>query len=508
MSLLAVDDAAIALPHPDLLRGTHSSNILKGWAHVLKTKAGDASTFALSTPLAMLDVFISHTWTTPGWKKGMNILLFVYLQTAILVSLLMLMLHVALSQLLDTTPLAHLHYVKGHQVLRIPLGYGVLYGPMVFCLALWVASRLPPSVIEAMCFLDKCCIHQSDPQLKQQSIEQLGAYIYKSHCFLMLWSEEYCTRLWCMYELAVFSASKADLSRLRVWPVEQAETISALFVFHFCASIGVLVGGPLVVLSPWHARLVLGWSPVLQFVEIFLVMFVLVLTLYGPVIHFVLWDQLYKHARARLQLELQFRNFSCGQLQCYLESDRRVVHVAIERWFGTVRRFDEFVREKVLSAILARSSTAPLSYSQVLVANLPHIWVVLDPIILPAARRGSDAWAHTLVGVSALVFVGDFLGLWIMGEVARRAVLAGTHDAERRRRRRAGVMLCTLCFSVVSALAMSLISPIVPVRIKGPIVLALVVLCMALYSPAACKRHGKHTSAQPSPRNNLAHAES
>lgn len=38
----------------------------------------------------------------------------------------------------------------------------------------------------------------------QDSIHQLGAYIARSKNFLILWDENYCSRLWCMYEVATF----------------------------------------------------------------------------------------------------------------------------------------------------------------------------------------------------------------------------------------------------------------------------------------------------------------
>ena len=55
----------------------------------------------------------------------------------------------------------------------------------------WLVRRIG----RGMCFLDKCSISQTDMQLKQSSIKQLGGYIACSKRFLMVMEPGYVTRL-------------------------------------------------------------------------------------------------------------------------------------------------------------------------------------------------------------------------------------------------------------------------------------------------------------------------
>merc|ERR1711998_520441 len=55
-----------------------------------------------------------------------------------------------------------------------------------------------------MCFLDKVCIDQMDETRKSAGIASLGAFLGASDNFVVLFSPEYFSRLWCCYELAAF----------------------------------------------------------------------------------------------------------------------------------------------------------------------------------------------------------------------------------------------------------------------------------------------------------------
>jgi len=57
----------------------------------------------------------------------------------------------------------------------------------------------PPS---DLVFLDKVCIHQTDPDKKQKGIDGLGGFLKKSKTVLVLWDASYFTRLWCTLEMA------------------------------------------------------------------------------------------------------------------------------------------------------------------------------------------------------------------------------------------------------------------------------------------------------------------
>ena len=54
------------------------------------------------------------------------------------------------------------------------------------------------------CFLDKVCIDQIDQKRKSAGISSLGAFLGSAENFVVLFSPDYFSRLWCCYELAAF----------------------------------------------------------------------------------------------------------------------------------------------------------------------------------------------------------------------------------------------------------------------------------------------------------------
>merc|ERR1712117_185394 len=83
-------------------------------------------------------------------------------------------------------------------------------------------------------FLDKTCIHQVDKDLQKQGILKLGAFIRKSLCLLVIYSDLYLIKLWTVYEVACF---------LCLHPLQNMSVVPTFLPFVFlCGLATVLVG--------------------------------------------------------------------------------------------------------------------------------------------------------------------------------------------------------------------------------------------------------------------------
>ena len=74
-------------------------------------------------------------------------------------------------------------------------------GALTFVVALAFAGRVRPRID---LFLDKCCIHQVDDELKGRGIRAIPEVLRRSDSLLLVYTEDYFRRLWCVLEFALF----------------------------------------------------------------------------------------------------------------------------------------------------------------------------------------------------------------------------------------------------------------------------------------------------------------
>lgn len=183
------------------VRGLPLSRVLMARGKLFQDSTGDAATFALSQPGPHVDVFLSHTWSTPRWKKHMALSLHFNFTKALLAAFAV---GVLLAALTASGGLPVMEVDPDGYMRRYPSApVALVVVPVVFHLALYhVHDFLPQDSTRV--FLDKACIEQSDPVLKMQGIANLGVTCFFSSSIVVLDCEDYLQRLWTVYELGSF----------------------------------------------------------------------------------------------------------------------------------------------------------------------------------------------------------------------------------------------------------------------------------------------------------------
>merc|ERR1719247_1138676 len=97
-------------------------------------------------------------------------------------------------------------YDRGHDDADAKVGICVyLFTTPVFLFTMFFRHDLIQCIHPGpLTFLDKVCIHQTDPVQKKRGIMKLGAYLGKSSRILVIYSDVYLQKLWTVYELACY----------------------------------------------------------------------------------------------------------------------------------------------------------------------------------------------------------------------------------------------------------------------------------------------------------------
>eukprot|EP00913_Durusdinium_trenchii_P003683 g3409.t1 len=167
------------------------------------------------------DIFLSHTWQTPGIWKAIALLVhsvwpYALLFWSLSAALAMLLcayevLPVVPKKLADAPVVAFAKFeeLNWEERRHGPRGAMDLSPPWVtiFGFFSWLALGLYaylPSLRSDICFLDVVSIHQTDPVLMERGIYGLAGFLRMSKELRVLWSPRYLSRLWCVFELAAF----------------------------------------------------------------------------------------------------------------------------------------------------------------------------------------------------------------------------------------------------------------------------------------------------------------
>ncbi|KAF4671809.1 hypothetical protein FOL47_001182 [Perkinsus chesapeaki] len=289
--------------------------------------------YNLSEPVEELDEFISHSWNADPQVAVWTMKLRVNFWLAVIISI------------ITTITMSWLFRIES----RITTIVGILLYVILLARGQDIPLKLPcvRRTCDKMVFFDRCCIDQVDPIRKVAGIKSIGAYLNKCDSFLVLWSDDYFQRLWCVFELACFLKGSETMSKQRPLKLFMMPIQKSVFRCMFLTTAYWL----LLSVSPRSLRLPLD-----------VIMSVALL-------RFVILGDLGERMKMRYALsEIDFET-----VQCTESSDKEMIIDLIEEWYGSLEKFKSYVSDKMCHAAKEAVSTDRL---------MIHICCVSQPAIL------------------------------------------------------------------------------------------------------------------------------
>eukprot|EP00929_Paragymnodinium_shiwhaense_P104238 TRINITY_DN6843_c0_g1_i1.p1 TRINITY_DN6843_c0_g1~~TRINITY_DN6843_c0_g1_i1.p1 ORF type:complete len:659 (-),score=44.91 TRINITY_DN6843_c0_g1_i1:898-2874(-) len=398
----------------DMLRAAQLHEALAGFGKHWSTSPilscdVTASEYELSQPVTEIDDFLSHDWGTPRFAK--------------LIALLHLYNHkdAALASGLLGLPIAA---VAATQDLPLSARYVC---PFIW-LMVYVFGQHWGRIIgqPGYVFLDRLCIHQTDPARKSAGILALAAFLKASNRLVVLWSPRYFTRLWCTYELAAWSHLRS----------EESQAVAFLPVMRAAILLRVTVT---LTLAYWARHVFAVAAATSGWLAFWLVNVVLIVAACNFLAG--ISDLVSELGDMKQQIE----GFSMRDAKCFccthnhihpetgqeMACDRRLVYKALAKWWVerasdgsedveqvmplssaqvdvAVDEFNQQVQRSLLT-VLGKTTNWSLvfcTYQDVVCAWIPIVWTACDGIATFAAWRNPGmAIRWTLEYVSLWLFV-------------------------------------------------------------------------------------------------------
>lgn len=351
-----------------MLRAAPAAVLLRRLGAVLANSAGSADTYELSQPAEHVGTFLSHNWATPRLPKFLVCAVYFRYGWALLCAMVAAGVAFGLSvaDMVYTVPGTATE--DGREAMRSSVAV-LVAGNLGFYLGLF------GGLARGTVFLDKVCIHQTDPVLMAQGVGSLGAFIQGSEHLLVVYSGHYLHRLWTVYEWACFICLHPDLAGLTLVPsfLPRLCLIGSAIVFLYLA---------LVTVAATHAR-ALGMDPVMLGAACLLL-------LGGPAMIGLIsvarsWGLHLASAYGRIS------TFALDDTVCFHEPDRELVYGNIDRFVqvlnlvpeaadrpGRLEGFNEIVRQRSECALRFAVGRAGLPYKYVLIVTMSHGFFGLD----------------------------------------------------------------------------------------------------------------------------------
>ena len=386
----------------ELLRAVSAKVALSGWGKHWRSSHAPASAHHLSRRVKALDVFLSHDWETSAFLKFLTLLLVFNSRAACIASLVVSLL-LGAARLLGIFP---------DELWSVSFSY--LTFLLILCFWQRIRSMFGTGV---MVFLDKLCISQDDPDLKQRGILGLGAFLQNSRRLLVLWSPRYFSRLWCTYEIGCFLLKEE--CEIEIMPVKSA------FILYLTSIVWHLLLISYHVLFTFFGQKALhtgdtGGQGFGSFLAITSAMPALA-SLILPVMNYVGLTMM----RDVAQLPGQLRDFRVQDSQCFccthdhrhphtgqeMLCDRSLVYNTLIDMYSTcrlggdldpLRRFDGRVQSQLQAKVTQRlGGGLPLKYTTYLVmaSNVPFLSELMSSLGKgpPLSHQDRIAWCIRLI---------------------------------------------------------------------------------------------------------------
>eukprot|EP00438_Fugacium_kawagutii_P011988 Skav206719 [mRNA] locus=scaffold967:137519:138976:- [translate_table: standard] len=399
----------------------------------IRRKNQAAKVWKLSRKVSSFDTFLSHTWRTRGiWK-----VIALMMQSGWLHGLLGWSIGLAVMLCLRgldivSDPWKSIMFVGGQARLTPFNLWTVIFSELALLLGICLSPYLPFRT--HVCFFDAACIHQGQLEMFERGIYGIGGCLAVTKELRILYTSEYLSSLWCVFELVGFRKVKPQ-GKLRLSPlfIERSSLVCAFVMFCFVISYTVVIAN-----TETHVRA--------RYTTVGFIMLALPLLIFS--VHTMRFNY-----REKRRLILDLETFNVDKLICTSDFDRDFILSAIEGWYGSRDSFNAFVqtdlREELLG--LLPSPHLPCTYAAIILSSpvamvldfclsmqkagfespillrafilalsIPLFWFCFNAIFYLSDRSAQYAqnslldWCKTLA-VSGVIFLFDLIGFawWI-----------------------------------------------------------------------------------------------
>jgi len=373
----------LASDSADLVRVVPYATMLTGFSkHFRQQESSEEWSWDMSTKCEYIDVFVSHSWRAPRWQKFLGLALHFNGNAALLLAYATASLAFLL-QVFDYLPPMGTYHAHSVQKVKPFSAWCLLIGSCTYVVVFlfWQAVLAKITCRSKGAFLDRLCICQDDPQRKLQGVQMLGVFINKSKSVLTLLDPSYFTRLWCILEVAAFSHTHGVgrdgySTSMDYLPLDLATVV-----------VGLAAAGMSTALCSYTTL----FTHFNENVGVWMALDNVGLLLFAP-----LWvPACRRYIETRLSLENLLQHFHMGVAQCSVEADRVLICASIKQWFGSVEKFEEFVRGDCCQSIVKQvGSWDQIPFSYCLVIGLPAFCVGMD--LLAAKEIADYSQAHLI----------------------------------------------------------------------------------------------------------------